>query len=114
LTWTNHCVPNPGHLMVMTSTTSSIGRPTLLLPWLLLLFPRGSVWGLAPCTDPGLEYRGYTYAVDAGTGERVWSHCDFPSPTADHERCGMAVTDGVHFVCDPDLLIDTQGTYPDR
>lgn len=60
------------------------------------------------CTDPTLDFQGYTYLVDESTHKKVWSHCKFPNPKFDHARCGITVTTGYHWVCDPDYLISSQ------
>ena len=80
---------------------------------LLSLLPSLSQQQYTTCTDSTLDFQGYTYNVDATTNEKVWSHCKFPNPKFDHARCGLTVTTGYHWVCDPDYLISSQGLYKD-
>lgn len=75
---------------------------------LLSLLPSLSQQQYTTCTDSTLDFQGYTYNVDATTNEKVWSHCKFPNPKFDHARCGLTVTTGYHWVCDPDYLISSQ------
>ncbi|XP_050410624.1 uncharacterized protein LOC126825159 [Patella vulgata] len=66
--------------------------------------------GLPDCTDSWLDFRGYTYTVDPVTKEKVWSHCKFPNPTADLTRCGLPVSSGRGYICDPDGLLASSST----
>lgn len=61
------------------------------------------------CTDPSYTYQGYTFTIDYLTNQKVWSHCEFPNPKFDHSRCGMTVTTGYHFLCDPEYMVTAQG-----
>lgn len=61
-----------------------------------------------PCTGLKHHFDGYTYNLDTVTGEKVWTHCSFPSPFGDHARCGRPVTEGRYFLCDPDNLLDEE------
>lgn len=58
------------------------------------------------CTGLKFHFDGYTFLIDNVTGERVWSHCSFPSPLGDHALCGRPVYDGKYYLCDPDRLLD--------
>ncbi|WAR03192.1 hypothetical protein MAR_009750 [Mya arenaria] len=60
------------------------------------------------CKGPDFRFDGYTYTLAPGTSERIWSHCSFPNPRADHARCGRTEIDGQYFLCDPDRLIWNQ------
>lgn len=71
----------------------------------LILSPAVQALSLPLCTDPTQLPEGYTYTVDPGTGERVWSHCKFPDPRFDHAFCGMPESSDPFYLCDPDLLL---------
>lgn len=64
-----------------------------------------NTFGYPLCQGLAYHFDGYTYIHVPSTGERLWSHCSFPNPFEDHQRCGRPQIKGRHFLCDPDKLI---------
>ena len=64
-----------------------------------------AAFGYDACTSSSQRYRGYTFKVDLSTWEKIWTHCEFPNPVIDPERCGRVPTSVTNYVCDPDYML---------
>ena len=91
----------------MAPPTSPALRLFLVLLWQLAPSPQAQAQAqaLPPCTEYWQRAQGYTFTLDPGTGERVWSFCQFPDPRHDHAHCGLPEWPQPAFLCDPDRLI---------
>lgn len=82
---------------------------------ILLSFLPVVAWCYNVCDSSLLAYKfdGYTYKLDSDSGEKVWTHCSFPSPLFDYRLCGWPMsTTAPKYICDPDdLLLDSQANY---